>query len=274
MLEKNVSVIDKKATYLKQLLKNTQAKPFEFDAEEYSKPHLKKEDVVALIGFGKGNIAKHLIEDFPNNTIICYETDLERLKYVLDNIDVSGCFEHDNFFFFANKEEEIENTLTATFNLFAGKFNFGDLLVIANPLLDSTISQKINQLIQKLYTPVVLNRNTLLLKSQNIIENVVRNISDVALCGGLNLLKGKAKNKPALIVASGPSLSSDIDTIKNNRSKFIIIAVDSAINVLAQNNIKPDITCGLDYQQVTLEKYSPLMKKAQADDSIFVFEPA
>lgn len=274
MLEKNAFYIDKKGVYLKQLLENVQAKPFESDIEEYSKPHLKKEDVIALIGFGKGNIAKHLIEDFPNNTIICYETDLEHLKYVLDNIDVADCFKHNNFFFFVNKEEEIENTITATFNLFAGKFNFGDLFVITNPLLNPKTSEKINELIQKLYTPIILNRNTLLLKSQNIIENTIRNLSDVGLCESLDFLKNKAKNKPALIVASGPSLSNDIDTIKKNRSKFIIIAVDSAINVLDQNNIKPDIICGLDYQQVTLEKYSPLMKSDKANESIFVFEPA
>ncbi|MGB9744793.1 MAG: 6-hydroxymethylpterin diphosphokinase MptE-like protein [Desulfurella sp.] len=274
MLEKNALVIDKKATYLKKLLENINPKPIQVSKEIYTKPQLKHEDVVVLSGFGSGHIAKRLIEDFPKNTIICYETDLEGLKYVLDNVDVSDCFVHDNFFFFASDEENIENTITATFNLFVGKFNFGNLQIITNPLLEPSKSQKINDIIQKLYTPILLNRNTLLLKSQYIIENIVKNISDVALGFNLDYLKNRAKNKPALIVASGPSLSNDIETIKKYRDKFIVIAVDSVINILEQNNIKPDIICGLDYQQVTLEKYSPLMKKAQADDSIFVFEPA
>lgn len=274
MLEKNASVINQKGSYLKNLLEHIEPKPLENDTEEYTKPNAKKEDVIVLIGFGSGKIAKNLIEDFPGNTIICYETDLESLKYVLDNIDVSACFKHDNLFFFANKEEEIENTITATFNLFAGKFNFGDLIVITNPLLDKAKAKKIEETIQKLYTPVVLNRNTLLLKSQYIIENMVKNISDVALGQGLEFLKDKAKDKPVLIVASGPSLSNDIETIKKYRNKFIIIAVDSVINVLEQNNIKADIICGLDYQQVTLEKYSPLMKSNKAYESLFVFEPA
>lgn len=274
MLEKNASVIDKKGAYLKKLLEHIKPKPLENNTEEYIKPNAKKEDIIVLIGFGNGKIAKNLTEDFPNNTIICYETDLEHLKYVLDNIDVSECFKHNNFFFFANAESEIENTITATFNLFAGKFNFGDLIVITNPISDLQKAKKIEEIIQKLYTPVVLNRNTLLLKSQYIIENMVKNISDVALGQGLDFLKDKAKDKPVLIVASGPSLSNDIQTIKKYRDKFIIIAVDSVINVLEQNNIKADIICGLDYQQVTLEKYSPLMKNDKACESLFVFEPA
>ncbi len=113
-----------------------------------------------------------------------------------------------------------------------------------------------------------------MLKSQYIIENIVKNVSDIALGSSLDYLKNKAKNKPALIVASGPSLSNDIETIKYYRDKFIIIAVDSVANVLEQRAIKPDIICGLDYQQVTLEKYSPFMKKAYPDDTLFVFEPA
>ncbi len=275
MLEKNALAInDKKSTYLKQLLKDVESKPFETNLEIYQMPKVSKEDVIVLIGFGSGNIAKNLIRDFPKNTIICYEIDLERLKYTLDNIDISDFFGHDKFFFFASAQEEIENTITATFNLFAAKLNFGDLIVIKNPILDVHKAQIINESIQKLYAPIVLNRNTLILKSQYIIENMVKNISDVALSHGLELLKNKAKNKPALIVASGPSLSQDIETIKKYRNKFVVIAVDSVINVLNQNDIKPDIICGLDYQQVTLEKYSPLMKNDKAYDTLFVYEPA
>ncbi len=275
MLEKNeLAIDDKKSTYLKQLLKDVEPKPFETNSEIYQMPKVGKEDIIVLIGFGYGNIARNLIRDFSNNTIICYEIDLERLKYTLDNIDISDFFGHDKFFFFASTQEEIENTIKATFNLFVAKLNFGDLIVIKNPLLDAHKAKVVNEFIQKLYAPIILNRNTLILKSQYIIENMVKNISDVALGHGLELLKGKAKNKPALIVASGPSLSQDIETIKKHRNKFVVIAVDSVINILNQNDIKPDIICGLDYQQVTLEKYSPIMKHDKACESIFVFEPA
>jgi len=274
MLEANILAIEEKLAYLKDLLKDIQPTEFDVQQETYEKPKVGKEDVIVLTGFGGGNIAKNLVNDFPKNTIICYEPDLGHLKYTLDNIDVSNCLKAPNFFLFASSVTQLETTITTTFNLFVSKFNFGNLVIVQNPILDIDKAQTINETLQKLYTPIVLNRNTLILKSQYIVENMVKNIADVATSQKLSFLKDKAKNKPVLIVASGPSLSQDIETIKKYRDKFIVIAVDSVLNVLIQNDIKPDIVCGLDYQQVTLEKYSPLMKNPKASDILFVYEPA
>ncbi|MDF1883033.1 DUF115 domain-containing protein, partial [Sulfurimonas sp. SAG-AH-194-C21] len=52
--------------------------------------------------------------------------------------------------------------------------------------------------------------------------------------------------KPVLIIAAGPSLQTNLDWLKENHSKFILIAVSSTLRILHQNGIKPDIVTNLD----------------------------
>ena len=55
-----------------------------------------------------------------------------------------------------------------------------------------------------------------------------------------HILKELVTGKNVLVVGSGPSVENGIETIKNLRS-FIIIAADSALEMLIENDIKPDI---------------------------------
>ena len=53
-------------------------------------------------------------------------------------------------------------------------------------------------------------------------------------------------DKPVLIIASGPSLKDSLKLICENQSKFIIIGLSSAINILIKNNIIPDFCVSTD----------------------------
>lgn len=65
-------------------------------------------------------------------------------------------------------------------------------------------------------------------------------------------------NKPTLILAMGPSLEKNIDFVKKNQKKFIILAIYATLPILEKNNIKPDIVVQYDQQKdivlSTLEK--------------------
>ncbi|RED51020.1 6-hydroxymethylpterin diphosphokinase MptE-like protein [Aestuariispira insulae] len=54
------------------------------------------------------------------------------------------------------------------------------------------------------------------------------------------------KNCPAFIIGSGPSLSQDIETIKNLREKAVIFSCGSSIRILLSHGIKPDFHCELE----------------------------
>jgi hypothetical protein len=53
-------------------------------------------------------------------------------------------------------------------------------------------------------------------------------------------------NKPMLLIASGPSLQNNLSWLKENRDKFVVIAVLSSLKTLYKENIKPDIIINID----------------------------
>jgi hypothetical protein len=80
--------------------------------------------------------------------------------------------------------------------------------------------------------------------------------------------------KPVLLLAAGPSLQKNIDWVKENHDKFIIIAVFMILPVLQKEGIEPDIVIHIDEQrepiqrvleQVDLHKYTT--------ESLFIFSP-
>ncbi|MCX6075295.1 MAG: DUF115 domain-containing protein [Campylobacterales bacterium] len=79
---------------------------------------------------------------------------------------------------------------------------------------------------------------------------------DYLKCGypilNLNSLPNKQliKNKPVLLLGAGPSLGRNIDWVKKNQDKFIIISISTILYELEKHNIKPDIITHIhgDYQ--------------------------
>ena len=87
----------------------------------------------------------------------------------------------------------------------------------------------------------------------NTIENITYiNSNNTYL---LSDLKNKFKGQAALIAGAGPSLTENIEYIKNHRENFVIFAVNKAVKYLLQNNIIPDFIVCLDanFVKKTLE---------------------
>ena len=80
-------------------------------------------------------------------------------------------------------------------------------------------------------------------KSRNyylMTKNLVNNIPDLLNEAPLHHFKGIYKGKTALVAGAGPSLDRNIEIIKNNRDKFIIFTVGTALRTLLSNGIIPD----------------------------------
>ncbi len=54
------------------------------------------------------------------------------------------------------------------------------------------------------------------------------------------------EKRPLLLLAAGPSLSKNIEWLKKNHQKFLIVAVSATLKTLYKNNIIPDIVTHLD----------------------------
>jgi len=91
----------------------------------------------------------------------------------------------------------------------------------------------------------------------------------------LNMLVSYAdtslEKKPVLMIAAGPSLQANIEWIKENQEKFIIVALSSTLNILEKESIKPDIVTHMDAFESSTAHFDRLKSLDFLDDTLFLF---
>lgn len=117
--------------------------------------------------------------------------------------------------------------------------------------------EKIEEIYRECLTRIIFSRNTILMIGREMTCNVAKNYIDYIEQYSLtNLIKVfkplELDNIPAIIIAAGPSLDKNIKQLKKAKGKAFLIAVDTALNPLAKENIIPDIA-------VTVDPHKPLM---------------
>lgn len=79
--------------------------------------------------------------------------------------------------------------------------------------------------------------------------------------------------KPVLLVTAGPSLKKNIEWLKQNHKKFIIIAVTATLKTLYDNDIVPDVVTHLDGFEASLLHLENFSVKKFLKDSIIILGP-
>ncbi|MFA9373011.1 MAG: 6-hydroxymethylpterin diphosphokinase MptE-like protein [Poseidonibacter sp.] len=108
------------------------------------------------------------------------------------------------------------------------------------------------------------------------LDNVVYNLSRNFFKYKTLALKENTKlktfeNRPILYLGAGPSLSDNIQWVKENQDKFIIITMAASLNILYDNDIKPDIVTTLDPQYyVDIQFFSNPKLKDLLKDTIIL----
>ncbi len=102
----------------------------------------------------------------------------------------------------------------------------------------------------KALTPL-LNRKlvgkaTLRSATHQILCNALINFPLTSSSNKWESFKDTYQGKPALIIATGPSLNKQLDLIEKYKDFFITIAVDPAVPILKQRNIIPDFVLTID----------------------------
>jgi len=77
-------------------------------------------------------------------------------------------------------------------------------------------------------------------------------------------------DKPILLLAAGPSFKKNIQWIKENHGKFIIIAVAAILKTLHAHNIKPDIVTHIDNAEKNYVFFDDININEYLKDTIFI----
>ncbi len=252
-------------------------KDIELDFVHETAENLKPYDIAILHGFGKGKTIRKLREKFKKTFIIVFETNLALLKLILSKKNVSDILKDDNTLIIPlseNYKDEIDKLLS----FLNRRLIWADVYQYTIAGYDKVYFynvEDIKEYTKKYLATFYINRATLINKSTTMTENSIKNTLSFVRGGPIgHFTKNKFENKPAIIVASGPSLMKNIDKLKTLKDKALIIAADSVLGTLGEYGIKPDIVCGVDYNPVNIEKYKSLLKDKKKSDLIYVHTAA
>ncbi len=92
-----------------------------------------------------------------------------------------------------------------------------------------------------------------------LFKNRLENLKLIQRLPKLKVLKDLFQQKPAVLVAAGPSLDQSIPELKKIKGRCVLIAADSALAPLLNHGIEPDFVTSIDYQNRNFEKILPFL---------------
>lgn len=206
------------------------------------------EDVEKLIVFGMGLwIAQdHIYDTYKNvKSIIVIEPDLNVFRAALQRIDFSSIVNRFGSVtvIFNRPKEEISLLLWGLFEheptlktAFVYNLSYRNLYTDDYEYISREFSKKLKD--------HVTNLTTLDTFLYQWAENAIKNLPYSAT--PLTQFRNTFGKLPAIIVAAGPSLNYNLESLKKLEHKAVIVAVGSAIKILDSNGISPHFRIAFD----------------------------
>lgn len=204
---------------------------------------------IVLFGLGNGMFARKLSACIPKDFIILVEEpSVEIFKTVLEAIDISDVLRDERILIHFGFDEEIG--IRPFYEEILNYEDFASIMMLNYPNYGTVYTDEWRALVKVLQS-VHIRKYTDLhyyeAAGKGVVNNEVRNVSEYLKSYALSELLDKVKSEiPAVVVACGPSLEKNIDKLKGAKGKSIIIATDSALNVMYKHGIVPDVAIAID----------------------------
>lgn len=211
------------------------------------------ESIIFWVGMGLGYEAELFLEKFPLVRLIIMEPNAALFQEALKARDLSSILSSPNVSLHVGKDVNIPQLLTQE-----------DDALRALPM-NLVSLQKLQNLFPDVYKPLYSSLQAELLhfkgRLQTIIKqgpllfrNTLANIPRLPSSASIMVLKGIAQGLPAVCVASGPSLTKNVEQLKGRQNDVFIIAVDSAAQILISHGITPHIIVTIDPIPLSMTK--------------------
>ncbi|MGD9580797.1 MAG: motility associated factor glycosyltransferase family protein [Vampirovibrionia bacterium] len=168
--------------------------------------------------------------------IILFEPFLDVLRFTLEFVDFSKEIEDKRVF--------VCTTIDEVLAILNNKFIVGDKIEITylptyinlNPDCFNTLTNKTIELLKTKKQ----DQNTLLARSANWGLTTFNHLENIINALPVDKLTNKFDDIPVVIVSAGPTLNDNIELLKQNRNKYLLLTVNSALKSLLSNDIVPD----------------------------------
>lgn len=209
-----------------------------------------------VLGLGLGYQVSEIIRKSSKKAnIYIFEKDPELLALAIQESDLSEIFKHQGVKLFVdidplaiNKVMESEQT-----NFTLNKY----CLIKQKALVNKNVKYYsfLIEEVEKFFKETSINFETQRVHSKLYYKNIFQNLRSLKDSPGINFLKGKLQNVPALICSAGPSLDKNIQLIKSARESIFLIAVATALKPLLYNGIKPDLVISIDPDEKSIKSF-------------------
>lgn len=225
--------------------------------------NLYKEDISVLIGIGIGYLTNEILSNMEKgHKVIVIEPVADILKIALSKFDFTKYFEDRRLIIISPGGDTLENKLT-----FVLHFLSNESVVSAWPLTIEGYTKKrpneygdITKLTGDVLNQILCNTGTIAGAAGGIIaDNDINCMPYVIKSRGVVELKDLYKDKPAILVSTGPSLAKNIHHLIDVQDKVIIICVGQALRPLLAYNIRPDFMATVDFGEVNFCHFKGLM---------------
>ena len=231
------------------------ASPYEYCKKLFEGMNITYAPIVLFLGFGLGYhlhmFTKLYADKLHTRKIIVFEDDINLFHLAMEMIDFSHLITHRDIHFFveedpANSYHQIRKEIIPDRDTI---LQLRSTKVIPLP---ASISLNDKYFLEALNVFRMASRQQMILAGNDPtdsfigIDNMLSNAKHVISNPGINQLKDKFKGRPAVTVASGPSLEKNMHLLRDIRDRALIIACDSSLLPLLKRGIKPHIVASLE----------------------------
>lgn len=226
---------------------------------------LKYNSKVFMFGIGNGMFLRKLHENSDAEVrFYIYEPSFNSLITILHEFDLSDMLSSERVNLFIPEKENATNRFyhalskVLTYPDITGYVNF--VYPNYNAIYEDEYMEY-HKSLQELFDALQANRLVYEKFGKSYFTNSFVNFPYFCFGKNMNTLwPYLSKDMPAIIVSSGPSLSKNIEELKRAKGKALIIAADSAVNVLLNHEIIPDLFVCIDSNKNKGHFINPLIK--------------
>ena len=212
-----------------------------------------------VYGFGP-----HLLELFAHTggrdaeaVFAVFEPDLRHLRDALLRDDYAAPFASRRVLLFtdADPADYAERMRPLSSLILLGAIGVGHAAGVAR---DPSFFAECRRVAAEFGQAIATDAATTLAHARKTSFNVAANLREYATTPGLGRLRNAYAGRPAILVAAGPSLRKNIETIKSAEGRAVVIAVQTALRPLLEAGVEPHFVTALDHHEISTRFYENL----------------
>ena len=212
---------------------------------------IEDEAYLILLGLGAAYYAKEALNKNTVTSLLVIDFNLDSIKELLAKMDYSDLFRDKRFFLFIDPDEaELETHILSFYKpVLHGGINIIPLRSRTSASFDLELFNKATEKIKQSLDRVSADYSVQAHFGKRWFSNTIKNL--IGMGEKAAPLLPDLKKKRAAVIAAGPSLSMQIDMLKQKRESFYIIASDTSLPCLLNEGIKPEIVISIDCQHIS-----------------------